>query len=220
MVLHNNYSFCMGWRVRTLLWAFGLLVTSVSVCAQPALAERLKTVQNDPAALKAAVDAGKKASFFCANCHGEAGISKSPEIPNLAGQNAAYLLEQIRKFGSGERQDPFMQGLIKVLKDEERLQLALFYATQATAPTRGDPAQVARGKELFAKLCARCHGEQARGNDLYPRLASQNAIYLKTSITHYRDAKGVRNNQLMSIATAPLKNDDITALAQYLTQMP
>ena len=210
----------MGWRVRTLLWAVGLLVTSVSVWAQPALAERLKTVQNDPAALKVAVEAGKKASFFCANCHGETGVSKSPEIPNLAGQNPAYLLEQIRKFGSGERQDAFMQGLIKVLKDEERLQLALFYAAQAAAPSRADPAQAARGKELFAKLCVRCHGEQARGNELYPRLASQNAVYLKTSLTHYRDGNGIRNNQLMSIATAPLKNDDITAIAQYLTQMP
>jgi cytochrome c553 len=30
----------------------------------------------------------------------------------------------------------------------------------------------------------------------------------------------VRNNQLMSIATASLKNDDITAIANYLTQLP
>jgi cytochrome c553 len=44
--------------------------------------------------------------------------------------------------------------------------------------------------------------------------------YLKTSITRYRDMTGVRNNQLMAIATAPLKNEDITAIANYLTQMP
>jgi cytochrome c553 len=69
-------------------------------------------------------------------------------------------------------------------------------------------------------LCARCHGEQARGNELYPRLASQKMPYLQTSITRYRDNTGVRNNPLMTIATAPLKNEDISALANYLTQLP
>lgn len=206
--------------MRTLLWAIGFLVTSVSASAQPAAVERLNAVQGDPVALKAAIEAGRKASFFCANCHGETGISKTPEVPNLAGQNPAYLLEQIRKFGSGERQDAFMQGLIKVLKDEERVQMALFYAAQAAPSTKANAAQAARGKDLYAKLCARCHGELARGNDLYPRLAGQNAVYLQTSVARYRDGTGIRNNQLMAIATAPLKNDDIAAIAQYLTQMP
>ena len=188
--------------------------------AEAAPQERLKTLQGDAVALKAAVEAGRKASFFCANCHGEHGISVSPEIPNLAGQNAAYLLEQIRKFGTGERKDQFMQGLIKVLKDEERLQLAVFFASETVQPSRADAAQVARGKELFGKLCVRCHGEQARGNELYPRLAGQKLPYLQTTITRYRDGTGIRNNQLMSIATAPLKNEDVVAVANYLTQLP
>ena len=206
--------------MRTLWAALGLAVISGAVLAQPALQERLKGVQADPVALKSAVEAGRKASFFCANCHGENGISKTPEVPNLAGQNPAYLLEQIRKFGSGERKDPFMQGLIKVLKDEERLQLALFYAAQPVSPAKADAGQAAKGKDVFAKLCARCHGEQARGNDLYPRLAGQNLAYLQTSITHYRDGTGVRSNQLMAIATAPLKNADVVALSHFLAQLP
>jgi cytochrome c553 len=197
----------------------GLAVSALSQ-AQTNLQERLKAVQSDQAALKVAVDAGKKATFFCVNCHGDEGISKAPEIPNLAGQNPAYLLEQIRKFGSGERKDQFMQGLIKVLKDEERVQIALYYASVPVAPTPADAAQVAQGKVLFGKLCARCHGEQARGNELYPRLAAQKLSYLKSSITRYRDNTGVRNNQLMTIATATLKNEDIVAVASYLTQLP
>ena len=197
----------------------GLLFCS-SVFAQPALQEKLKAVQADPAAMKAAVEAGRKASFFCANCHGEEGISKTPDVPNLAGQNAAYLLEQIRKFGAGERKDPFMQGLIKVLKDDERLQIAAFYASTKVPPSRADAALAQRGKALFDKLCVRCHGEQARGGELFPRLAGQKVPYLQTSITRYRDGTGIRNNQLMSIATSTLKNDDIVAIANYLTQLP
>jgi len=210
--------------MRALIFLAGCLL-SASVFAQttaqgnPAQ-ERLKSLSADPVALRAAIDAGKKATFFCANCHGEDGISKTPDVPNLAGQNPAYLLEQIRKFGAGERKDQFMQGLIKVLKDEERIQVAHYYASIKVPPSAADNSQVPRGKELFSKLCVRCHGEQARGNELFPRLAGQKVPYLKSSITRYRDMTGVRNNQLMAIATAPLKNEDITAVANYLTQMP
>lgn len=207
--------------MRGLFLLLGLLVSSSVIAQQSpaALQERLKALAADPVALRTAIDAGKKVTFFCANCHGDEGISKTPEVPNLAGQNPGYLLEQIRKFGSGERKDPFMQGLIKVLKDEERLQAAAFYSSVVVPPSRADAAQAARGKELFAKLCVRCHGEQARGNELYPRLAGQKLPYLQTSITRYRDGTGIRNNQLMNIATSTLKNDDIVAVANYLTQL-
>ena len=205
--------------MRTLVFIVGLSLAGLA-SAQSPVQEKIKAIQADPAALKAAVDAGKKATFFCANCHGEEGISKTPDVPNLAGQNPAYLLEQIRKFGSGERKDKFMQGLIKVLKDEERLQVALFYAAATVPPSPASVAQVAYGKELFAKLCVRCHGEQARGNETIARLAGQKLPYLQKTITRYRDQTGERNNQLMSIATAGLKNEEIVALANYITQLP
>lgn len=202
-------------------WMIVLVMGLISGLAQAqAPVERLKSIQSDPAALRSAVDAGKKVTFFCANCHGEDGISKTPEVPNLAGQNPGYLLEQIRKFGSGERKDAFMQGLIKVLKDEERIQAAAYYASMPVAPGKADVTLVPKGKELFTKLCVRCHGDQARGNETYPRLAGQKLPYLQTTITRYRDQTGIRNNQLMAIATSTLKNDDITAIAHYLTQLP
>lgn len=206
--------------MRTWLLAAGFLVINGVASAQTSLPDRLRLIQSDPAALKSAIDAGRKASFFCANCHGEDGVSKSAEIPNLAGQNPAFLLEQIRKFGSGERKDAFMQGLIKVLKDEDRLQITLFYASMNVPPSRADAAQAAKGKELFGKLCVRCHGDQARGNAEIPRIAGQKLSYLQTTVMRYRDGTGIRNNQLMAIATGSLKNEDITAVANYLTQLP
>jgi hypothetical protein len=35
----------------------------------------------------------------------------------------------------------------------------------------------------------------------------------------YRDGTGIRSNQSMAIATAPLKNEDIVAVANFLTQL-
>ena len=104
--------------------------------------------------------------------------------------------------------------------DDERLQIAAFYASTKVPPSRADAALAQRGKVLYDKLCQRCHGEQARGSELFPRLAGQKVPYLQTSITRYRDGTGIRNNQLMSIATSTLKNDDIVAIANYLTQLP
>jgi len=206
--------------MKSLILAAGLLVACGGALAQQSVQDKLKAIQNDPGALRAAIDAGKKITFFCANCHGDEGVSKLPEVPNLAGQNPAYLLEQIRKFGSGERKDAFMQGLIKVLKDEERLQAAAYYASLNVPPSKADAGLAMRGKELFGKLCVRCHGDKGHGNETIPRLAGQKVPYLQTSVTRYRDGTGVRNSQLMSIATAGLKNDEIAALANYITQLP
>ena len=188
--------------------------------AQPTAVERMKSVQADTAALPAAVEAGKKAAFFCANCHGDAGSSKLPEVPNLAGQNPEYLLEQMRKFVSGERKDAFMQGLIKVLKEEERVNIALFYANTPVVAGRADAGQVKQGQQMFEKLCVRCHGDKAHGDKMIPRLAGQQVTYLEQSVRRYRDKTGERLDPLMVIATATLKNEDIKAIANYLTQLP
>ncbi|MDR2188030.1 MAG: c-type cytochrome [Azonexus sp.] len=200
---------------------------STSVLAQtPTPPERLKAqadikaLVNDPVALRQAIDAGKKVTFFCVNCHGENGISKMTEVPNLAGQNAAYVLEQIRKFGAGERKNQFMEGLIKVLKDDERLQAAQYYASMPVPPSPTTPALAAKGKALFTKLCVQCHGVNARGSELFPRLAGQQIEYLRLSITRYRDGTGIRNEPRMTIATSMLKDADIIALANYLRQLP
>lgn len=197
-----------------------LLSIGLASTQTAAASERLKQLQADPAARALAAAAGKKASFFCTNCHGEGGISPRGDVPNLAGQHPAYLLEQIRKFGSGERKDPFMQGLIKVLSDEERIQIALYYASVSVKPSDADAALAAQGKVFFEHLCVRCHGKDARGNELFPRIAGQKQAYLQTSITRYRDGTGIRNNQLMAIATGGLKNEDIKAISHYLTQLP
>jgi len=188
--------------------------------AQTSVVDKIRAIESDPKALRSAIDAGQKVTSFCANCHGEEGTSKLPEVPNLAGQNPAYLLEQVRKFDVGERKDPFMQGLIHALKEDERLQAVIFFSSKKPQPGVGDPAEVAKGKVLFSKLCVRCHGEQARGNEKIPRIASQKLNYLQLSIIRYRDRTGERREPLMTAATSQLKNEDVRAIANYLTTVP
>lgn len=57
-----------------------------------------------PAAQAADIEAGKaKATEVCAACHGLNGVSVSDTIPNLAGQRAAYLENQLKAFKEGMR---------------------------------------------------------------------------------------------------------------------
>lgn len=181
---------------------------------------QITAFKRSPDVLRAAVVEGRKASFFCSNCHGDNGISRIPDVPNLAGQNPDYLLVQTRKFGDGQRKDEFMQGLIKVLSEEQKVQMSLFYATQQVQPGTQDPALATRGKALFTQFCVRCHGTYARGSEVIPRLAGQHTEYLVLSVTRYRNRTGERQDPLMFNAVSMLKDDQIKAIAAYLNTMP
>ena len=45
-----------------------------------------------------------KADVACALCHGPTGMATLPNAPNLAGQQAIYMSEQLKNYRSGKRQ--------------------------------------------------------------------------------------------------------------------
>ena len=69
-----------------------------------------------------------KADAACALCHGANGISTLPNAPNLAGQQAIYLSEQLRNYRSGKRHNEVMGMIAKPLTDSEITQLAAWYS--------------------------------------------------------------------------------------------
>lgn len=71
--------------------------------------------------------AGKKKSTTCAACHGAVGISPNASWPNLAGQQTAYMVKQMKDFREGIRNDPWMSPMAKPLSDEDMEDLAAFY---------------------------------------------------------------------------------------------
>ena len=78
-----------------------------------AMHEKLAQLGQDPASLSAATQRGQKDASVCRHCHGIGGNSVMSDVPNLASQNAAYLLEQMNKFVLGQRKSSaFMEGMI------------------------------------------------------------------------------------------------------------
>lgn len=71
--------------------------------------------------------AGKIRAGMCATCHGPLGLSQIPNAPHLAGQPAIYLVEQLKNYRSGKRQNEVMSVIAKPLTDQEIDDLAAWY---------------------------------------------------------------------------------------------
>lgn len=182
---------------------------------------RLAQISQDPAQLAAAIEEGQKSASVCRHCHGAGGNSVLPDVPNLASQNAVYLLEQMNKFVHGERKSSdFMTGMIKAFTPEERINIALFLSQQpVTQKPTGSSAQGIAGKQVYNKLCANCHGANGSGTQKIPRLAGQQVQYVEESLKRYRSGSGERIDAKMAAYTRNLKDADIRNLAAYLTTL-
>ena len=66
----------------------------------------------------AANDVTDKAAT-CAACHGADGNSINPEWPNLAGQHASYIAQQLKLFKEGTRQNASMAPMVANLSSED-----------------------------------------------------------------------------------------------------
>ena len=81
------------------------------------------------AAAAADVAAGKTTAGMCAVCHGLNGLAKNPDAPNLAGDNANYLMKQLHAFKNGDRKDPQMSIIAGGLSEEDIANVAAWYSS-------------------------------------------------------------------------------------------
>ena len=72
--------------------------------------------------------AAEDAPELCSGCHGADGISVIPEAPNLAGEANVYILEQLKAFASGKRENEVMTPIAQDLSPEEMRAAADWYA--------------------------------------------------------------------------------------------
>ncbi len=68
------------------------------------------------------------AKKVCQTCHGMDGLATSPVAANLSGQQEIYLLNQLKKYRSGKREDPQMSIIIKMLSDTDIENVAAYYS--------------------------------------------------------------------------------------------
>ena len=184
--------------------------------------------KNAMAALSAKTGGGPGFDLYtkktCNTCHGaDAKTPLAPNYPKLAGQNADYLIAQMKDFATSKRtngQSAIMTATIMAqqVTDEDTKKIS-DWLSKLDAPkvVLADGP----GKNLYtAKLCATCHG--ADGNTpimpLYPKIAGQNAQYLIDQMKAIKN--GTRNNgqsaAMMGIM-ANVSEDEIKTLAEWLS---
>ena len=71
---------------------------------------------------------GRAKAKACQACHGIDGLAKIPAAPHIAGENAVYLITQLKAFRSGKRQHEIMSVIAKQLTDEDISDLAAWYS--------------------------------------------------------------------------------------------
>ena len=213
---------------------FSMNLAAAFVCVGLAFAQTA-TAED---AVKGSAEAGATKAAVCTACHGVNGNSVNPEWPNLAGQNAAYIREQLAAFKSKTRNNPIMQPIVDALSEQDMADVAAFFSQQTPNGLEADPSYWKAGEALYRSgdvarsvpACAACHGPAGQGNAGagYPALRAQHSVYtvkqLQDYLTknRYRDAADpalvhtTRNSAMMTTIAARLSPEDIRNLASYL----
>jgi cytochrome c553 len=64
----------------------------------------------------------------CFTCHGQDGLAKVPDAPNLAGQNESYVVKALQDYRSGARKHEVMSMMAKPLSDNDIAQAAAYFS--------------------------------------------------------------------------------------------
>lgn len=159
---------------------------------------------------------------LCIACHGPNGNSQNPAVPSLAAQPAQFISTQLVMFREKRRSDPQMSPIAATLTNPDISALGKFFSTQqreAPAKKPGDDVMAA-GKALAEKFnCVVCHGPALKGQQHIPRLAGQQADYLRTQLRGFKAGTRFDMDGNMTSAAQPLAAADIDVLAQYLAAL-
>ncbi len=72
--------------------------------------------------------AGKVKAAMCAACHGVNGEGIAPN-PALAGKKEDQLIQAMKEYKSGQRDNAVMKGMLSSLSDQDLANLAAYYAS-------------------------------------------------------------------------------------------
>jgi cytochrome c553 len=165
----------------------------------------------------------------CTWCHGGSAQGYTP-APQLAGQRASYIEQQLVSFADHTRDSPFskqyMWGAAGYLGRHSAHDLAVYFSRlPSRAADDGDWELVPKGEAIYQRgmpeaniaACVACHGPNAEGVGAIPRLGGLAYTYLKRRLEQWGQGyHGALPLPMPHIATQ-LSRDQIEALASYLS---
>jgi cytochrome c553 len=162
----------------------------------------------------------------CASCHGDNGISQTENVPSLAGEPDQFLQWQLVYFRSGARKNEVMEPVAEQLSNEDVRGLAAYFASlkppEPRAQAKDDQPELTEAgkKAVAAGRCTSCHGDNFAGSKAVARIAGQREDYLVKSLRDYKSGHRTGGGvAAMAEVAYPLTEDEISALAHYLSRL-
>ena len=174
---------------------------------------------------------------YCKDCHGLSGQGYHGYVvmPRLAGQNPEYIENQLRAFASRTREKDLFVNMARVHGTSSEMQAALaaHFRNLNPPPFGGGPRHLAgTGRQIYedglpeanVPACTACHGPEARGQGLIPRLAGQLHPYILKQLTRWdkdraQSSAADQTTAVMLPIAHNLNKSQIEALAAYLSYL-
>jgi len=99
-----------------------------AVCAFVLMFQGCSALKDQPESDTLAAAAARSAYYTCDGCHGPENIRVEFMSPKIIGQKQSYLVAKLRDFRDGKRQNPFMNGVVAQMDDQEINALAAYYS--------------------------------------------------------------------------------------------
>ena len=166
------------------------------------------------------------AAATCFACHGEKGVSVTPELPSLVGQSPAAIYKQLFDYRTGARVHPQMTPVARQLELTDLANVAAYFGGSAEVTglgARDHPADLAivrlaneGDSRRRIPACNGCHLNGTGGPIETPVLSGQNHVYLANQLRLYK-ADQRRNDvyRRMRQIASQLSDEEIEALARY-----
>jgi cytochrome subunit of sulfide dehydrogenase len=97
----------------------------------------------------------------CFGCHGTGGVSAGPASPTLAGTNAEYFNDIMKRYKDGTAYSTIMGRIAKGYTEEEIALMADYFLKAPFSPAKQkfDEALVKKGAKTHDKVCEKCHSD-------------------------------------------------------------
>ncbi len=177
----------------------------------------------------------KAKTDYCKTCHGVSGqgFRGTYPMPRLAGQQPEYLQNQLQAFIDRRRTNPVMFNVAHVLGPAMLPALAGHFHDLNPKPLGGAPRTlVTTGKQIYqdgipaanVPACATCHGPDAKGAEVFPRLAGQLDDYIIRKLLNWdkergQDPRNPDTSAIMEPIAHNLTEAQVRAVAAYLSYL-
>lgn len=171
---------------------------------------------------------GKEAYRGCRGCHKpDASGVLDGTYPRISGQHAGVLIKQMIDTRAGVRINPKMLPFVEdpAITVQEIADIAVYLSNLPSLRESGKNSDnlSVQGKKLYEdNKCSSCHGSQGEGNKekVYPVIANQHYGYLLRELKYI--SAGTRGNSHpdMVKAISRFTQEDLEAVADYLSRLP